>query len=278
MARMSKVGSLQGRGSRARRQLVRLGAITIASTAGLGIAAAGVTGVAGAAGAAGSSGGSSAGSSATPATLSGIQAKASAAITQRVNSLNAAIAKVNAAKGLGSGQSTLASYLGADIAPLQQLNTKIQGDTSITQARQDFSTIFSGYRVYLLVLPAARLAGDADRISATVIPKLTADSSKAQAHENASNQGQLQPLIADLNTQITAATNSTNGLAGTVLGYTAAEWDANSALLSTAKSDDQSAQAAVKQARADLVQIAQILRSGTVAGASAGSSTSSTTS
>ncbi len=179
-------------------------------------------------------------------------------------------------------KSTLASYLGADIAPLQQLNTKIQGDTSIAQARQDFSTIFSGYRVYLLVLPAARIAGDADRISATVVPKLTSDSSKAQAHENASNQAQLAPLIADLNTQIAAATNSTNGLAGTVLGYTAAEWDANNALLSTAKSDDQSAQAAVKKGRQDVVQIVQILRGGAGAGAgtasgdSVGSSSSST--
>jgi hypothetical protein len=194
-----------------------------------------------------------------------------------VNSLNAAIAKVNGAQGLGSGQSTLASYLGADIAPLQQLNTKIQGDTSITVARQDFSTIFSGYRVYLLVLPASRIAGDVDRISATVVPKLTSDSSKAQAHENTSNQAQLAPLIADLNTQIAGATNSTNGLAGTVLGYTAAEWDANSALLSTAKSDDQSAQAAVKKGREDVAQIVQVLRgAGGVAGAARGSTTTTT--
>lgn len=263
MARVSQVGRLKSRGSLS---LVRVGAVGVASGVVLGL----VAGVAGVAGAAGSGGGSSA----TPATLSGIQAKASADITQRVNALNVAIAKVNGAKGLGSGQSTLVSYLGADIAPLQQLNTKIQGDTSITQARQDFSTIFSGYRVYLLVLPATRIAGDADRISTTVVPKLTSDSSKAQAHENASNQAQLAPLIADLNTQIAAATNSTNGLAGTVLGYTAAEWDANHALLSAAKSADQSEHAAVTKARQDLVQIAQILRgaSGVAGGASEGGS------
>lgn len=270
---LSQVGRMQGQGSGMRRPVVRLGAVGVASVAGLGLLAGCAAGVAGAAGPSGGSGG---GSSATPATLPGIQAKASADITQRVNSLNAAIAKVNAAKGLGSGQGTLVSYLGVDIAPLQQLNTKIQGDASITQARQDFSTIFSGYRVYLLVLPAARLAGDADHITTTVLPKLTSDSSKAQARENASNSAQLAPLIADLNTQITAATNSTSGLAGTVLGYTAAQYDANSALLSTAKSDDQSAQAAVKQARQDVAQIAELLRSG--AGTSAQSSTPSTTS
>jgi hypothetical protein len=261
---------------RVRRQLVRVGAVAVASGVGLGLGLGLAAGGVGVAGAAAPSGGS--GSSVTPATLSGIQAKASADITQRVNALNAAIAKVNGAKGLGSAQGALASYLGADIAPLQQLNSKIQGDTSVAQARQDFSTIFSGYRVYLLVLPASRIAGDADRISATVVPKLTSDSSKAQAHENASNQAQLAPLIADLNTQIAAATTSTNGLAGTVLGYTAAEWDSNHALLSTAKSDDQSAHAAVTKARQDVVQIVKILRGGAGAGVSAGSSTPSTTS
>ncbi len=65
-------------------------------------------------------------------------------------------AKVNAAKGLGASQATLVSYLGTDIAPLQQLNQTIQGDSTLQQAAHDFGTIFSDYRVYRLVLPAAR--------------------------------------------------------------------------------------------------------------------------
>jgi hypothetical protein len=230
----------------------------------------------GVAGAAGTSGGS--GSSAAPATLSGIQAKASAEITQRVNSLNAAIAKVNAAKGLGSGQSTLASYLGADIAPLQQLNTKIQGDTTLQQARDDASTIFSGYRVYLLVLPAARLAGDSDRTTSTVLSKLTSDSSKARARENSSNEAQLAPLISDLNAQIGAATNATSGLASTVLGYTPSEWNGNHELLSPAMSSAQTADAAVKQGRQDVVQIVEILRPGLAGGVRGHTSSTTTTS
>ncbi|HXB38441.1 MAG TPA: hypothetical protein VNU75_12080 [Acidimicrobiales bacterium] len=243
--------------SQMRTQLVRLGAVAVASATGLG-AVIGLAGVAGAAGSTGSGG--SGGSSATPATLSGIQAKAATDITERVNALNAGIAKVNAAKGLGSGQATLASYLGADIAPLQQLNTKIQGDTTVEQARQDFATIFTGYRVYLLVLPVTRLAGDADRITTTVLPRLTSAATKAQAHVNANNQAQLQPLITDLNAQISAAANSTNGLAGTVLGYTPAEWNGNHELLSPARSDDQTANAAIKKGRQDVAQIVQILR------------------
>ena len=172
------------------------------------------------------------GSNAVPATLAGIKAKAHTDITERVARLNAAIAKVNAAKGLGSGQATLVAYLGTDITPLQQLDTTIQGDTTVQQAAQDFSTIFSCYRVYLLVLPASRIAADADRATTTAIPALTADASKAQGHVNPQNQAQLQPLIDDLKTQIGTATNATNGLAATVLAFTPAQWDANHALLS----------------------------------------------
>lgn len=247
--------------------LVRLGACAAAAAA----TAAGLGLTAGAAGAAGST--SSGGS---PATLSGIKAKAATEITQRVSSLNAAIAKVNAAQGLGSGQATLDSYLGADVGPLQALNTKIQGDTTVQQARQDFATVFSGYRVYLLVLPAARIAGDADRTTDTVLPKLTSASSKAQAHENSSNQTQLAPLITDLNSQISAAANATNGLAATVLGYTPSEWNGNHELLSPARSDTKTADAAIKKARQDLVQIVQVLRPGGTAGGGAGAATTTT--
>ncbi|HWD56219.1 MAG TPA: hypothetical protein VG346_13920 [Acidimicrobiales bacterium] len=265
--------------SHVRTRLVRLGAVAVASATGLGLAAGMAGGVAGAA--ATTSAGANSGAGAVPATLPGIQAKASSDITRRVNALHTAIAKVNAATGLGSGQATLVSYLGADIAPLQALNTKIQGDTTLPQARQDFGTVFSGYRVYLLVLPAGRIAGDADRATTTVLPRLTADATKAQAHENASTQAQLQPLIADLNAQIGAAVAATNGLASTVLGYTPTEWNGNHELLSPARTDEQTADAAIKKGRADVVQILQVLRPG-AGGRSgpraAGASTTTTTS
>ena len=260
--------------SQTRSRLIRLGTVVVASSTCVGLAA----GLAGAAspntaGPSGSSGGSAA-----PTNLSGLKAKATSEITQRVNSLNAAIAKVNAAKDLGAGQATLAAYLGADVGPLQQLNTKIQGDSTVQQARQDFATIFSGYRVYVLVLPAARLAGDADHDANTVLPRLTSDSSKAQAHENSSNQAQLAPLISDLNTQISAAANATSGLAGTVLGYTPTEWNGNHELLSPAKSSDQTADAAIAKGRQDVAQIVQILRPGQAGTAQGNASTTTTTS
>ena len=165
-----------------RTQLIRLGAIALATGATL-------SALAGAAGAAtpGSSGNNGAG--AVPTTLDGIKAKAATDITDRVNDLNAAIAKVNAAKGLGASQATLVSYLGTDVAPLQQLNQTIHGDSTLQQAAHDFGTIFSGYRVYRLVLPAARIAAVADEATTSAIPNLTTDAAKAQARVNPGQPG-----------------------------------------------------------------------------------------
>ena len=42
----------------------------------------------------------------------------------------------------------------------------------------------------------------------------------------AANQAELQPLIDDLNSQISTATTATNGLGATVLAFTPAQWNA----------------------------------------------------
>ncbi len=238
--------------STARTNLIRLGAISMAAAALLGAASA-----AGAAPPSSSSAGNS-DSDAVPASLAGIKAKATTDITDRVNDLNAAIARVNAANALGSGQAALVAYLGTDVTPLQQLDQKIGGDATVQQAARDFSTIFSDYRVYVLVLPASRIAADADRVTSTAIPTLTADASKARGQENPQNQAQLQPLIEDLNAQIGAASNATNGLAATVLAFTPAQWNANHDVLSAAKSSARVADAAVTKGRWDVQQIRQV--------------------
>jgi hypothetical protein len=204
--------------------------------------------------------------SAAPATLSGVQAKAAAAITLRVDDLNTAISKVNGATDLGPGASALATYLGSDIAPLQALGQKIAADTTVAQAETDAATIFTDYRVLALVLPAARLAGDADRITATTIPTLTTDSAQASTRVDPANQAVLEPLITDLNAQIADATNSTSGLAATVLAYTPVQWNGNHDLLGTALSSLSAARGNISTARSDLQKIRNDLKSSAAAG------------
>ena len=228
-----------------RTHLIRLGAIALATGATL-------SALAGTAGAAtpGSSGNN--GASSVPTTLDGIKAKATTDITDRVNDLNAA-------KGLGADQANLVSYLGTDVAPLQQLNQTIDGDSTLQQAAHDFGTIFSDYRVYRLVLPAARIAAGADHATTSAIPNLTTEATKAQARVNPANQAALQPVINDLDSQISTATNATNGLAAAVLAFTPAQWNADTALLHAPGSSEQTAAAALDKGRADLRQMEQDL-------------------
>jgi hypothetical protein len=245
--------------SKGRTGLIRFGAVALASTAAL----AGVSGAAGAATSSGASAPSSGSHTTTtttlPTTLAGIQSLAHTRISQRVDVLTKAVSKVKTAKGLGAGQGALATYLGQDIGPLQQLDSKIAADGTVQQATADYGTIFSGFRVYRLVLPAAHVDAEASRVTNRVVPALTKAAGKAQAHQTSANGPKLGPLVTNLNSQITAATNATNGLAGTVLGYTPAQWNANNNLLSSAQSSIGQAESAVKQGRKDVHQMRELL-------------------
>jgi hypothetical protein len=224
---------------------IRMGAAVLASAAALG------------------AGGSLAGAAtpaATPQSLSGIQAKAAAAISLRADDLNAAIAKVNADQRLGSDNGALVAYLQAPIAPLQALGRKIASDTNEPTAAADYATIFTNFRVLALVLPAAHIAGAADQIDVTTVPHLTELATKAASHVNPSNQAALQPLIDDLQVQIAAATNATAGVSATVLAYTPAAWNTNHALLASGHGAVQSADNDIAKARSDVKQIAAVLK------------------
>jgi hypothetical protein len=201
---------------------------------------------------------------ATPASgaqdLPGVQAKAAAAISLRVNDLNAAIAKVNASKVLGSDAAALAAYLQADIAPLQALGQRIADDTSVATARTDAATTFTNFRVLALVLPAARQAAASDAIDVTTVPKLTALAAKATARVNPSNSSTVQPLIDDLNAQISATTTSTSGLASVALGYLPAQWNTDHSLLAPSLASLQAAKGDLTKARSDVQQLRNDLK------------------
>ncbi|HML01227.1 MAG TPA: hypothetical protein VK428_13645, partial [Acidimicrobiales bacterium] len=136
-----------------------------------------------------------------PATLAQIQAKAAAAVTKRVDSLNAA---VDARPALGQDAATLAAYLQQDITPLQNLGAKIAADTTVSQAKADFADIFVDFRVYALVLPAARQAAVADAITVTALPKLTTFSTKAQQRVTkiGQNDATVEQMIDSLNNDL----------------------------------------------------------------------------
>lgn len=221
---------------------MRLGAVVVTSAAIMGVGATAAWG-------------------ATPDSLSTVQAAAAAAITLRVNGINNATGKVDSAKNLGSESSTLVSYLQADIAPLQALGQQIAGDTTEASAKAAAATIFTDFRVLALVLPAANLAGNSASIVNGSVPKLMADLNTLSGYVNPSNAATLNPLLADANSQIGAASSAASGVAATVLSYTPSDWNSNHNVLSASHSDVHDALDDIKAARGYLQEIRSDLTS-----------------
>jgi len=229
---------------------LRVGVVALGSATALGMA-----GVAGSAGVAGAS-------TAAPQSLSSIQAKAEAAITLRVNDLHAAITKVSDATNLGSEQAALESYLNTDIGPLNTLYTEVQNATTVQQAQDLDMTIYTGYRVLALVLPASGLAGRSAVMDNADLPALNTDYTNLSARVNPSNQAQLAPLLSDLEHDINAATALTTGLPSTVLAFSPSDWNANHEVLAPAHADLETAAGDVKSAHSYVQQIRTILKAG----------------
>ncbi|MGD0811599.1 MAG: hypothetical protein ABSA91_18105 [Acidimicrobiales bacterium] len=176
--------------------------------------------------------------STTTTTASGDLSKAQAygeeLVTDRVNSLNKAISEVKGDSFLGSDGTALVTELQADITALQGLGTAISGDTTVGQVNTDISQIF-GYRVYDFLLPAVQDVVEVDSITNVKLPALATAITDLTGKENSSNQGVLAPLVSNMQSQSAAATTATGGLSAQLLGYTAADWNANHGLLNGAR-------------------------------------------
>jgi hypothetical protein len=197
--------------------------------------------------------------------LTDVKARAAVAISARLTSLNSAITAVNNNKWLTStDKSTALQTLNNDVSGLTALGQKIQGDTTLSQAVADYRTIFTGYRVYLLALPQIRLAAASDDLSTGVVPRLTDAQTRLQnllnGKDQSKNSSSVQAAMADLAKQIQAIIQETNGLSATVLAYTPAQYDANTSILTPARTAIKTARADAKTARQDVKTVIEALR------------------
>ena len=168
--------------------------------------------------------------------LSAAQAYGEKQVTDRVNSLNKAITGVQGDSYLGSDGTTLVADMQADITAIQGLGTTISTDTTVGQVNANVGEIF-GYRVYDFLLPAVQDVVEVDSITNVKLPALATAITDLTGKENSSNQGVLAPLVANMQSQSSTATTATSGLSAQLLGYTAADWDANHGLLNGARID-----------------------------------------
>ena len=200
-----------------------------------------------------------------PRTLAQLQAAGAKATSDRETKLNAAIAKVTADKYLtSSDRSTILGTLNADLAGMKSSASAIAADTTATQAEADLKQVFTKYRVYAVALPQARLVSAADRLTGTTVPRLTSDQSKLSGLLSGKDKGKstaaLQAELSDLTSQLTTASHDASSTASAALAVTPADYDANRAALSSAKTSLESARAAVTKAESDAKAVRQALK------------------
>jgi hypothetical protein len=189
-------------------------------------------------------------------TLADIQKSASIKTTQRIGSLNTAIARVNSAKDITSAdRTTILATLNADVAGMNTVEAKIAADTDVATAAADYKTIFTTYRVYAVAIPQARFAAAADRMTGTALPRLTDAQTKLAAALAGPDAGKstpaLQADLTDMQNQIAAATSGLNGVAAAALAVTPSDFNANHSVLDPERSAVKSAIADVKKAASD---------------------------
>ena len=150
----------------------------------------------------------------------------------------------------------------ADESGLQALEAKIDADTTVAAALSDYEQIFSGYRVYRLVLPVVNDVVRVDYLDNLAAPQVNEEVSELKAQVNSANQAVINPLIAGMQAQLQVISSATTGLSGQLLSYTAAQWDSNQQLLVGANANIATADKALTTARSFYNRALAYLRHG----------------
>ena len=187
-----------------------------------------------------------------PATLASVQAKGAAETAKRVTALHAALTRVDSRAGLSSAdKATITARFTEASAGETALGVKIAADTTLATAKADLKSVYA-YRVYAVLLPQAHIA-EAATISTTRLSdqakKLTA---RLAGKDKSKSTDALQADLADVTTQIAIITSKSTGLAASALAVTAAQYDANHAVLNADKAAAKAIRSADKRAHADL--------------------------
>lgn len=204
-------------------------------------------------------------STATPRTLAAIQAAAKASISKRTDALNSGIARAKAAQGLpDDDRATIVGILSSDVSGLSDLGATIAADTDAKTAAADSRKIFTQFRVFAVALPQSRIAGAADRLTGTAIPKLTAEEKRlaedlAGKHASKSTPALVAKLV-DMRKNIAAASAALSGVADSALAVTPADYNSNHSVLTPLRASVATAAKDLKQARADGAAVRKALR------------------
>jgi hypothetical protein len=190
---------------------------------------------------------------ANTAKLNKIKATAKSDINERLATLSKLTVKITDSKKLNlTDIATLNTEVSTTNAQLVKLNTKIQADTTVTTAQADTNSIFTTYRVYLLVVPKIDIISYADQqetvegdlmeARANLIPIVAA------AGSNATYESQLN----DINTKEVATAGISSTIEDSVINLTPTDYDTNHAVMAGDLAKLKANQTAINAALADL--------------------------
>ena len=185
-----------------------------------------------------------------------LKTKGDVEISRRLTALADAKGKIqNLTTLTQDDQNALNTEVTNDMTKLKSLRTTLDSETTLTGARTDVQSIISDYRVYVLVLPVARLVEAIDKLT-DVENKLTTLQAKIQGGADKEQSGgknvtAIQKSVSDMQSQINAAQNATTGLTAKLLALQPSDYNTNHAVLMQYRTNLGSAETALKTARDD---------------------------
>ncbi len=205
-----------------------------------------------------------------PAKVVTAKARANQEIDRRVTLLNEMVAKVSSIVRLSAeAKANLSANLNSQVGAMQNLKAKIELDTDSATLKTDVQSITKSYRIFMLIIPQARVAATADAISTTVTMMTTLGTkfqTRLMALEN--NGKDTTPLLglmddfklklldakakADAAVSVTASLQPDNGDKATI--------QKNNDAFAEAKADLKAAQADLKAAREDAEKLLNGIR------------------
>jgi hypothetical protein len=198
----------------------------------------------------------------TPATLSRAQQQVESALSGRVTRLNTLLGVVNNTGNrlTSDDRQTLSNDISTvELPGIEALQPQAQQATTCRQLRTVARTMVLQYRVYVVMTPQTHLTVVADaetsiaQTIANLEPKIAAAIQSAQAAGK--DVSGAQSAFADLQSKVTAAQSTSNGVATQVLAQTPSGYPANWQVFLTARTDLTSGRNDLRAAYADARQI-----------------------
>ena len=196
--------------------------------------------------------------------------KATKEIDRRIKALNDLNIRVEAMQRVTeSFKQTLSTNVQNQVSGLNQLKAKIDADTELEVLKTDIKTITDSYRVYMLVMPQARIAAAADR-EVTLITMMNQLGAKLQARISASQSAgadvsKLLAALTDMSAKLSNASTQAQAAVSVSAGLAPDEGEktkmaANAAALKSARTSIQAAHTDLVAARKDADQIIKGLK------------------